>query len=344
MVHRSIQDRSSADTHTKVVTPLAVYRSEIKQKQNGLKQLREISASGLGLLMDEGLTFDIDDNSSVVKGQSTPSKEEWMTTIAKSISLMETVLRKVPTVDIPISEFEESVFTAVEDDAEVVQRTESNSSAEQPMHLAGRLQHILKVHLPEQAISSKKLVTKYGRPSRLTRYWIPAVVFLLTGSTALRVIASRRAEITTWIREFGATVIDFWANWVVEPIKKLIGTIRHDENSEVAIMSKSSLEGDRASLERMVVDFAIDHPEPAGTTLSEAQKSAVRLKVKEGDLTPVLRAYERDLQRPFMGTIRGDLIRAMLIQIQKTKVDVEVAIGGIDALLKSQELVFGYVH
>ena len=65
-------------------------------------------------------------------------------------------------------------------------------------------------------------------------------------------------------------------------------------------------------------------------------------RIREGDLTPVLRAYEKDLRKPFIGTVRGDLVRALLIQIQKTKVDVEIAIGGIDSLLKSQELVFGY--
>ena len=43
-----------------------------------------------------------------------------------------------------------------------------------------------------------------------------------------------------------------------------------------------------------------------------------------------------------MGTIRGNLVRALLIQVQKTKVDVELAVNGIDALLRSQELVFGY--
>lgn len=36
-------------------------------------------------------------------------------------------------------------------------------------------------------------------------------------------------------------------------------------------------------------------------------------------------------------------MRTLLIQVQKTKVDVEVALSGIDALLKSQELVFGFV-
>ena len=109
-------------------------------------------------------------------------------------------------------------------------------------------------------------------------------------------------------------------------------------------MSKDSLKGDKASLERMVMAFAVDNPDtPNGTNYTEGQLAEIRAKVGEGDLTPVLKAYEKDLRRPFVGTVRGDLIRALLIQIQKTKVDVEFALGGIDNLLKSQELVFGFV-
>ena len=140
---------------------------------------------------------------------------------------------------------------------------------------------------------------------------------------------------------FGSTIIDFGSNWVVEPVRKLIGTIRHDEKSEIAIMSKNSLVADRASLERMVIDFVRDRPDPSQSTFTAEDTAAISNAVKEGDLTPVLKAYERDLRAPFSGTVRGDLVRALLIQIQKTKVDVEVAISGIDSLLKSQELVFG---
>jgi len=143
-----------------------------------------------------------------------------------------------------------------------------------------------------------------------------------------------------WIRDLGTTLIDFWANWVVEPTKKVIGTIRHDESSEISIMSRKSLEVDRASLERMVVDFAVDTP--TGSSLTQSQIEAIKVNIQEGDLTPVLRVYEKELQNPLYGTLRGNLVRALLIQIQKTKVDVEVAMGGIDSLLKSQELVFGY--
>lgn len=175
---------------------------------------------------------------------------------------------------------------------------------------------------------------------------MPVTVGILSSSTILRILVNRKAEVIQWVENLGATIIDFWRNWVVEPSRKVIKTIRHDEGSEVSIMSKRSLEGDRDSLERMVVEFAIENPENAtgsGAKLSDAEIADIRAKVREGDLTPVLKAYEKDLASPFKGTLRGNLIRALLIQIQKTKVDVEVAMGGIDALLKSQELVFGFV-
>ncbi|KAM0096990.1 Nuclear control of ATPase protein 2 [Aspergillus fumigatus] len=102
------------------------------------------------------------------------------------------------------------------------------------------------------------------------------------------------------------------------------------------------LEADRASLERMVLDFVLDRPEYE-KELGAKRIDTLTARIREGDLTPVLRAYEKDMRKPFIGTVRGDLVRALLIQIQKTKVDVEIAIGGIDSLLKSQELVFGFV-
>jgi len=152
-------------------------------------------------------------------------------------------------------------------------------------------------------------------------------------------LANRKADILDWIRDLGTTTIDFWTNWVVEPIRKVIGTIRHDEASEISIMSKRSLEVDRASLERMVLDFASDTF--SGSSLSTSQIDTIKMNIQEGDLTPVLKVYEKELQSPLYGTLRGNLIRALLIQVQKSKVDLEVAMGGIDSLLKSQELVFG---
>ncbi|KZF21261.1 ATP synthase regulation protein NCA2 [Xylona heveae TC161] len=346
LVKESVRERSLLDIHRQVVSPFALVRAEVRRKQAALRKFREMSASGLGVLMDEGLAFGLDDESLFSNTEGSKfDKEDWKLVVAKSIALMETVLRNVTAIEVGLPDFEDTVFASIEEESDVMHQASDESSDGKPAALCKRLQDILESHIPGHNNASKALTVKFGRPSRLTRYWLPAIVLILSSSTLLRILASRQAEIATWIRELGTTIVDFWSNWVIEPTKKVLGTIRHDKDSEIAIMSKESLAGDRASLERMVVDFAVDHPAESGgaASLSEAEISSIRDKVKEGDLTPVLKAYERDLRKPFMGTVRGDLVRALLIQVQKTKVDVEVAMGGIDSLLKSQELVFGFV-
>lgn len=242
--------------------------------------------------------------------------------------------------------FDDAVATITEEDHyfaphESLGELSAQSTFLKPADVAQRLQDVLVQALPGYTSSFNTIVKQNGKPSALIRYWLPASLLLVSSSTILRIALNRQEEIKTWIRELGQTVIDFWQNWVVEPGKKVIGTIRHDESSEVSILSKRSLEGDRSSLERMVVDFAVANPD--GPALNESQIADIRAKVREGDLTPVLKAYEKDMQRPVMGAIRGNLISALLIQVQKTKVDVEVAMSGIDSILKSQELLFGFI-
>ncbi|KAI9676650.1 MAG: Nuclear control of ATPase protein 2 [Trizodia sp. TS-e1964] len=354
LVRDSVRDRSLLDLQKKALSPFALARAHASRKQASLRKLREMSASGLGLLMNECLSFDLDDDGSIVTkfssiNESLEGLEEWKLVVAKSVALMETVLQNVTSLDTGITDFEENVFAAVEDDPEIIYSNSDSSNTInhfRPAFLSNRLRKILQAHIPDHKKASKSLALEYGKPSLLVRYWLPATALLLSSSTLLRLVANRKVAISAWIQDASHTSIDFWNNWIVEPIKKIIGTIRHDKASEIAIMSKESLQGDRASLERMVVDFAVDNPaaaDAAGRTLSESEISQIRAKIKEGDLTPVLRAYEKDLRSPFRGAITGDLIRALLIQVQKTKVDVEVAVGGIDALLKSQELVFGFV-
>ena len=341
LVKDSVRDRSLSDLQSKVLSPLTRSRLEARTMRSHLKRLREMSASGLGILMDEGLVFYADDEGSISSKDRSNNRDEWKSVVSKSVSLMETVLQNLTILELGTSEFEETVFQSVDDDASVEQHEMTSSSIEK---LAVRLAHILNSHIPAHISASMHITQEYGRPSRLIRYWLPGALFVLSSSTLARIFVNRRAEILTWISDLGTTTIDFWTNWVVEPSKKLIGTIRHDKDSEIAIMSKESLQVDKASLERMVVDFATDNPSmTSGGPLTESEIANIRAKVGEGDLTPVLRAYEKDLRRPFVGTVRGDLIRALLIQIQKTKVDVEVAVGGIDNLLKSQELVFGFI-
>ena len=351
LVWQVVGERSVAEVRRRVLSPVTRVRGEVRAKQKVLKAVRLRNANALGVLLGEGLA----NESAHGEGSGTGDvQRRWKASVARNVALMEAVLAKVDDLETPVEKFDAAVAELTEDDP--LYALEGHEQAHDgvslpPRAVAERLTRVLALALPQYGDSTTAVVREHGRPSRLVRYWLPVTIGILSSSTILRILVNRQAEIVQWIRDLGTTTIDFWRNWVVEPTRKVIKTIRHDEGSEVSIMSKRSLEGDRDSLERMVVDFAIDNPShtdatvsgSSGTRLTDAEIATIRTKVREGDLTPVLRAYEKDLASPFMGTVRGNLIRALLIQVQKTKVDVEVAMGGIDALLKSQELVFGFV-
>ncbi|KAM3449818.1 hypothetical protein MY3296_006595 [Beauveria thailandica] len=339
IVRESIIERSLVNVQRKVLSPVAYCRSEAQKKQAELQKLREITASGLGVLMDEGLQFDSSDGTVQMQGAHLKGIVE------RSVALIDMVLKEVSTLDMGVHEFEDKVFAGVEEDAELSVHLEDTATPGRSSVLARRLLNIIDKVLPQHVSTMNQLAVANGRPHAVVRYWIPVVVGLVSSSTVLRILVTRQAEIVEWITDFGATVRDFWLNWIVEPTQKIVKTIRHDETSEIAIMSRDSLKADRESLERMVVEFAQDNPQfvVEGSSITEAHVSEIRRKVAEGDVTPVLRAYEKYLKKPLAGAMTGDLVRSLLIQVQKTKVDLEVAMTGIDSLLKSQELVFGFV-
>lgn len=53
---------------------------------------------------------------------------------------------------------------------------------------------------------------------------------------------------------------------------------------------------------------------------NEVQLAELSSKIREGDLTPVLKIYEEDIKSPLKNALTGTLVRSLLIQIQKTKV------------------------
>lgn len=332
IVRATVQDRSLVNIQDQILSPIALCQAEAREKGYHIRRLKENIACGIGALIHEGLHFD---------------GSEWKDVIERSISLMETVLVEMAILDGSVSDFEERIFRAVDNDPELANHVHEDPVMP-PRRLASRLLSILQYRLPREVSDTKAIVRENGRPSAWVRYWLPATAGLLSSSMILRFIMNRKADILQSITDLGLTARDFWSNWVLDPVRKIIRTIRHDKNREIALMSRDSLRADLESLERMVVDFAVDKPHFAtadGTSapLSSAQVSEIRSRVVQGDVTPVLRAYEKDLKSPLLGAVRGDLVRSLLIQVQKSKVDMEVALNGIDALLRSQELVFSLV-
>ncbi|EEB05415.1 hypothetical protein SJAG_00428 [Schizosaccharomyces japonicus yFS275] len=217
--------------------------------------------------------------------------------------------------------------------AAILQSTETEGS--QPdTNLASRLRDIL--DCAEKPSSAYQASSKYETPSALERAW-PAIVSSLIGGWAVATTVMRSREtLLAWATSCVSTVYDLWKNWVYKPFQSMLQTIRLSNDSpRIALLKTRSLYSDMESLERMVVDFVRD------TQFSgDVDVNAVQAAVRQGDVTPVLEVYEREMKTPLRRIVRGKLVRALLIQLQKAKVDLEVALSGIDQLLRSQELVF----
>jgi hypothetical protein len=57
----------------------------------------------------------------------------------------------------------------------------------------------------------------------------------------------------------------------------------------------------------------------------------------------VMKTYQREIQRPILSLLFGDLMRGLLIQVQKVKIDTEAAMLAADQVLRSNEINFNLI-
>ncbi|CAE6532682.1 unnamed protein product [Rhizoctonia solani] len=189
-------------------------------------------------------------------------------------------------------------------------------------------------------IKERHTITFVGlkRPSRLVLAW-PKLIFgppLLL--LAVRSLYKSRDSLWQMAIHAGETVRSFWRSYVIEPIIGILNTVRTGGDEGMRVISKEGLKSDLESLERMVISLSTEK-----FSYTPEQIDQLTEQIRAGDLTEVMVLYENDIKHPLKSAITGTLIRTLLIQIQKTKVDIDFALTGIDKLLRSQELTFEFV-
>lgn len=192
------------------------------------------------------------------------------------------------------------------------------------------------LELLQRILNEQPKVVSSQIPGYFVRWW-PFAALTLIGAWKL---SGSWPLLVDWVQNSVVqTVQVFYKKWIIKPLLKIYKIIRHDPTQQVALVFKESLASDSISLERMVIEFAKD----TNPSLSSSELENLRLRAASGDLSLVMAAYEKQIGSPLTSLVTGKLIRTLLIQVQKGKVDLEVALKGIDNLLQSQQLVFGLV-
>ncbi|SJX61896.1 related to NCA2-control of mitochondrial synthesis of Atp6p and Atp8p [Sporisorium reilianum f. sp. reilianum] len=310
------------------LTPTYLVRHEARCKRRGLVNERDRLAEKLGRLALQHET--LADQAQELSASSTASGSSSHVVLGHLNAKLKVLIESFAEVSSGAhgKAHPDSVDVKIEMDASLT-----------PESTLGTLRLLLKEGFDKRQERTQKVLSPdvFGQPSALVQRW-PKLVFYPIGLLLLgRYLSNNWNGIEAKLKEAQETVRSFLIGWVWEPCVELLDTIRHGNEGSV-IMSRESLASDLQSLERMVTDFTADK---YGTSGAELQTIAA--KVREGDLTPVLKVYESEMKSPVKSMVSGSLIRSLLIQVQKTKVDIEVAMSGIDKLLKSQQLLFGAV-
>ncbi|RSH79789.1 Nuclear control of ATPase protein 2 [Apiotrichum porosum] len=190
--------------------------------------------------------------------------------------------------------------------------------------------------LPRAEGIVKSTLNEFGRPSKFTRLWFP----LLFLPPAIYIAANSVVKNKEWLKEQVSnareTVKGFFVQWVWEPLEEIANTMRG--GGKGLDVSPETVKTDQESLERMVMDLGRDYYHLSGSQLEQLKK-----QVASGDMSSVLKVYENEMQSPIKNALTGNLIRTLLIQVQKTKTDLSLSLESLDQLLRSQQLTFAFV-
>ncbi|CAG8602525.1 10984_t:CDS:2 [Ambispora gerdemannii] len=270
-----------------------------------LISLMEHQATCLGLLIKEFKIADHEDSDEEMDADGVISMQ-----LTKCLVLMESVLNQTNNFDIDSGK--------VPDVNQILclkYPPKSPSTFSLYIHLSA----IITTHLPNHLKQSHKINLKYGRPGFWTRWWLPILGSCILAFKLRKSIYAHREDIRDWINNAKITILHFWTDYVWEPVLKIIDTIQHKER-RLAIMGNESLHSDLESLERMVVEFAREKYH-----MTPAELAVLLSNLRDGDLSLILMAQEDQMK------------------IQKTKVDIELAMAALDKLLKSNELNFAFL-
>ncbi|KAI8450962.1 ATP synthase regulation protein NCA2-domain-containing protein, partial [Phakopsora pachyrhizi] len=153
------------------------------------------------------------------------------------------------------------------------------------------ISNLLVKGLPDQKNKFNKSISQLSRQNCLLRN-LPWIV-----ASPVRVFTTAKVAFSYWqsaidfMSNFRANINKFFKGWVIRFIEDIIKTLRAGKSSSLAIMSKDSLNSELHSLERMAIDFGREK-----FKWNKDKLSQVAQKVREGNLTIVLKVWEQEIE------------------------------------------------
>ncbi|CAH8303336.1 unnamed protein product [Eruca vesicaria subsp. sativa] len=180
------------------------------------------------------------------------------------------------------------------------------------------------------------MVGKHRKPRRMTLYWVRYTcgaiglsvfsIWLLRHSSLMG-----SSDIENWMHDAKEATVSFFSDHVEQPLlairDELFDTFRKRHKG---VMEAEEVQLTQDSLHRMLRNFC---EQATPKKVSDNATDQEMLEV-------VMHRYEKELVHPIHNLFSGELVRGMLIQVQKLKLDIETAMLELEQILRANEINF----
>eukprot|EP01006_Ploeotia_vitrea_P040258 TRINITY_DN66415_c3_g6_i2.p1 TRINITY_DN66415_c3_g6~~TRINITY_DN66415_c3_g6_i2.p1 ORF type:complete len:662 (-),score=323.35 TRINITY_DN66415_c3_g6_i2:29-2014(-) len=187
------------------------------------------------------------------------------------------------------------------------------------------------------------LMQRGRRPSHWRRNWLKYVFGAAAGYVVVHQLFVKRDSLAPKIVDAARSFRGFLDEHLWQPVVKIYKYMFETFSDRAVPSSRQDMEQSQESLSRMLLEFGRENAQVGadseGMSVEEYLDSLPE-RAERGDMSIVMHRYERDITHPVRSIAFGQLSRALLIQVQKGKVDSEAVLVSMDQILAQNEINF----
>ena len=171
-------------------------------------------------------------------------------------------------------------------------------------------------------------------PSRAVLYWPELVLGLVTFGGISSFVFKHSSmcgsdDLSKWTSAFLSSVKMFVQEHVTSPVKALVDEVFFDTLIDVADVK--AMDDAKASLSRMLQHYVDDH------AIEGVDPQQLREAIANCDMGILTKDFEKEMQKPVLNLVSGDLVRLILLNVQFLKKEMLSVVAALDQLIRQNQ-------
>ncbi|CAF1284663.1 unnamed protein product [Didymodactylos carnosus] len=184
----------------------------------------------------------------------------------------------------------------------------------------------------------------YRQPTHLKRYWTYYTWGTLTSLYLIYKLYSNQKQISNQFQLSFDSFKFFLSEHLIIPLKNIYESTFHSKSSQLIFENtQKNYQNSKLILEQMLERYGIEHSKQlANIDGVDVDRFLLNLheRALNDDMNIVMKYYQYELDTPIRSALFGDLVKGILIQVQKVKVDGESLAIQINQLMKQNQINF----